>query len=394
MKVKKHYNPGNLMAWAGLMIVLPFMQCGSPKAPITNDATEKKTLEVVSNNNIHFSHIIELYVWPGEYPTRPIIVDAYRYFDAHKQHPAITFSDSLLKNEIFYFDELTEVLLYADDFPKRSFKLPLAYSPYSDRQDILTEWVNLIIDFYEDSNAEHFFTTHQDFYEGAILEVKANLPKMDFVQEIEAYYRESRLSYTIIPGPEMPTGGEYGTRGIGPYVYTADGLHIYQVISASLPVPYSNEGQYEYYGFDNEENTLRMSFHEFGHAFVNPMFESDTSLLTLVSASEHLFTPEWQRIMAKQNYVDWLTVIEEHFVRLGEIRLAQRTGKTAWAEELREMHTEELQFIFLPYLEELILEYEDDASYKEMKDFVPGVLQGLAKFETEYVDRSLLSNRR
>lgn len=164
-----------------------------------------KQIEVRFNPNIHTSHVIELFVWPGEYPTRPIVVAAQQYFEPFKDHPAIIFSDSLLQNEIFYFDELTEILLYLEAFPSTNFKHPLSNSPYADRIPIITTWIENLAQFYEDAKVEDFLLKHQDFYQGAKQEVLKNLPPMNFAEQIESYYRKSKLSYTIIPAPEMPT---------------------------------------------------------------------------------------------------------------------------------------------------------------------------------------------
>ena len=106
-----------------------------------------------------------------------------------------------------------------------------------------------------------------------------------------------------------------------------------------------------------------MSYHEFGHAFVNPLFETNEQLVKTVDKYEHLFTPGFKEVMRKQNYTDWLTVMQEHLVRLGEIRLAERSGNKKWADELRTYHIEQLKFVFLPDLEESIKKYESNRSY-------------------------------
>ena len=242
------------------------------KEPEISKSEKIKKIDVEFNPNISTSHIIELFVWPGDYPTRPVVVDAQEYFEPYKNHPAVKFSDSLLINEIFYFDELTEVLLYLEEFPSTDFKYSLANSPYSERTTVINQWVKKLGAFYKDANVERFLKEHKDFYNGVRADVENNLPPNDFVTQIESYYRDSKKKYTIIPAPEMPTGGAYGYRGIGPYVYSDDGLLIYQVISASKPAKKdSTNNTFTEFGFDNREFILRNSFHEFGHAFVNPV---------------------------------------------------------------------------------------------------------------------------
>ena len=216
----------------GLIICL-LGSCGENKEKEPKAETVDKKIEVVSNPNIHTSHIIELFVWPGEYPTRPMVVEAQQYFKDFKDHPALKLSDSLLINEIYYFDELSEILLYMEDFPSTTFRYPLENTPYGNRADEIQSWVNELARFYKDANVETFLKQYDFFYEGAIEEVRFNLPSDNFIGLIEDYYRDQMVSYTVIPAPEMPTGGAYGTRGIGPYVRTPEGMAIYQIISAS-----------------------------------------------------------------------------------------------------------------------------------------------------------------
>jgi len=352
-------------------------------------SVDQKQILVESHPNIHTSHIIELFVWPGEYPIRPLVVKAQKYFEPFKDHPAIKLSDSLLLNEIFYFDELTEILLYLEDFPSTQFKYPLENSPYAAKEKIITNWIEKLSEFYKDAGVESFLNENDGFYQGARQEVISNLPSNDFVEQIESYYRETKLSYTIIPSPEMPTGGAYGYRGIGPYVYTPNGMRIYQVISASLPVRKDSISQKYYeFGFNNKEFILRNSYHEFGHAFVNTILNKEENEL-LLNQYEYLFTKELKDVMLDQNYDNWFDCIAEHLVRLGEIRLAERSGNKKWADELRQYHTRELNFIFIPELEKKIIQYENDQRFENFEEFLPNLLEVLKDFDSNKIKNKI-----
>lgn len=375
-----------------LTVLISFLLVACQNAQQTREAINKR-IEVEFNPNIHTSHVIELIVWPGEYPTRPMVIEAQKYFEPFANHPAIELSDSLLQNEVFYFDELTEILLYLEDFPSTTFKYPLENSPYADRQEIIKEWIQALSVFYQDANVEGFLDSYGDFYQGAREEVLQNLPPADFVEQIESYYRDNRLKYTIIPAPEMPTGGVYGQRGIGPYVYTPNGLEIYQVISASLPVQKDSlSNKYEVFGFYNKEFVLRNSYHEFGHAFVNPVLAKQKNE-RLIYKYEHLFVPELKQVMLKQNYDNWFDCIAEHLVRLGEIRLADRSGNTKWADQLRNQHINQLHFVFLNEFEQKIKEYEGDESYESFEEFLPELIGVLELFDEEEIKYRIEKNR-
>ena len=209
----------NLFYRFALIILLCIcISCGQNTTNNPEDKTVQKEIQVEINRNLITSHIIEHMVWEGNYPSRPMVLEAKSKFDKYKNHPAIKLSDSLLLNEIFYFDELTTFLLYTEDLPSIQFKYPLEGTIYEEKRDIIERWLSLISQFYIESDIEGFISENQSFYEGAVQEVKNNLPPKDFVNQLESYYRTQRLSYTLIPSPEMQTGGEYGYRGIGPYI--------------------------------------------------------------------------------------------------------------------------------------------------------------------------------
>ena len=372
------------------LVIAPLVLIASCNNHVSDRADSfNKKIEVESNSNVHTAHFIELFVWPGEYPTRPIVVAAQEHFAPYKDHPAIIFSDSILQNEVFYFDELTEILLYLEDLPSTNFRYTLSNSPYAGREQVINRWMGLLSDFYQDAQVESFLRNHSGFYRGAQNEVQKNLPPADFISQIESYYRTEKCSYTIIAAPEMPTGGAYGQRGIGPYIYTDEGMKIFQIISASLPVEKdSYSKQYEYFGFDNKEFTLRNSYHEFGHAFVNTILSKEENLAVLDSY-RHLFTPKLQERMQEQNYGTWFDCIAEHLVRLGEIRLADRSGDLKWSKELRSEHTNRLHFVFMPELEDAILMYEADSIHGTFEEYLPELFRSLDNLSSETIDHRI-----
>ena len=376
-----------------ILILFSVVLIGCNSKVKKENKTITKKIEVKSNPNILTSHVIEMFVWPREYPTRPMCVSAQKYFEPYKNHPAVKLSDSLLLNEIFYFDELTEILLYLEEFPSTKFRYSLKNSPYANRTEIINEWVRKLSDFYVDADVETFLSDNQEFYNGAISEVKKNLPPENFIQLIEDYYRESKESYTIIPAPEMPTGGEYGQRGIGAYVFSDKGMLVYQVISASLPVKRDSlTNTYTTFGFDNKDFILRNSYHEFGHSFVNPIIAKE-KFQNLLKNYEYLFNSNLKEAMKKQNYHTWSDCIAEHLVRLGEIRLAERSGNNKWAEELRKYHYEQLHFVFLPELEQQIKIYENDTSYPSFESYLPELLKILEKFNLKSIEKRITAHK-
>ncbi len=354
----------------------------------TGDKTAPRQIDVELNSNVHTQLILEHFVWPGGYPKRPMIVASYEYFDNFKDHAAVLFSDSLLKNEVFYSDELMEILLYSEPLPSTRYRYPMKNTPYESRIALIDKWKAKVAKFYIDANVEGFLESNKEFYSGAIEEVISNLPKNDFINQMESFYRDKKIKYTIIPAPEMQTGDQ---RGVGPYVRTKDGMLVYQIISASLPIEKSDGSAYRQFGFNDKEYILINARHEFGHAFVNPILEK-SDITELLGKYENLFTPSLQKVMENQNYGTWWDCVAEHLVRLGEIRIAERSDETLLSKNLREEYIKSRKFIFLPELEQKIKEYETSDKYATFESYIPILMTTFESFSPEEVNERLEKN--
>lgn len=353
------------------------------------DKAESRQIDVELNYNIHTQLILEHFAWPGKYPTRPMIVASAEHFDKFKDHPAVLFSDSLLRNEVFYSDELMEVLLYSELLPKTGYKYSLKNTPYENRIDLIDKWKEKVAEFYIDADVKGFLESNKEFYDGAIDEIVINLPSNDFIDQMESFYKDKKLKYTIIPAPEMQTGDQ---RGVGPYVRTKDGMLVYQIISASQPIDeLSRLSDYQQFGFNDRNYILTNARHEFGHAFVNPLLEK-VVITELINKYEGLFTPKLRNVMENQNYGTWWDCVAEHFVRLGEIRIAERSGDISLSANLRLEYTDNKKFIFLPELEQRIKEYESNTKYQTFDNYLPDLIKTFDSFSAQEVDKRLEKN--
>lgn len=72
----------------------------------------------------------------------------------------------------------------------------------------------------------------------------------------------------------------------------------------------------------------------------------------------------------------------KHIVRLGEIRIASALGDLETAKRLRKSYVEEKKFIYIPYWEEKIVEYETNREkYESFDMFFPGLIQVFSEIE-------------
>jgi hypothetical protein len=96
--------------------------------------------------------------------------------------------------------------------------------------------------------------------------------------------------------------------------------------------------------------------------------------------------------MQKQNYGTWWDCVAEHLVRLGEIRIAERSRDSLLANRLRVENIEKNKFIFLPELEEKIQVYEANKKYDSFLSYLPELITTFEQFTVQDVNKRLLKN--
>src|SRR5215204_4883912 len=143
------------------------------------------------------------------------------------------------------------------------------------------------------------------------------------------------------------------------------------------------------FGLDNKALFLLNARHEFGHSFVNSLLErADVS--ALINKHTELFTPALQKVMGDQNYGTWWDCVAEHLVRLGEIRIAERSRDSILATKLRFENIEKKKFIFLPELEEKVKQYESNKMYKSFLSYLPELINTLEQFNVQKINSRIL----
>jgi len=91
---------------------------------------------------------------------------------------------------------------------------------------------------------------------------------------------------------------------------------------------------------------------------------------------------------------NWEVCVIEHLVRLGEIRIAVAMGDEKEANRLRKMHVNEMGFILLPMLENLVVGYESDhAKYSDFKSFLPVIFESLHRLTPQDIDKLVQHNK-
>ena len=96
----------------------------------------------------------------------------------------------------------------------------------------------------------------------------------------------------------------------------------------------------------------------------------------------YLFVPIRDK-MANQGYNNWWACVTEHIVRLGEIRISYALGDSLRANRIRNDYINNRNFIYLPYLEKNILDYEKNKDiYHSIDEYMPDLLKSFSKIDT------------
>lgn len=292
-------------------------------------------------------------------------------------------------------DVMMEILLAQPEFDllqkPSDFRFSQTHLKIDERivlENIISNYLQVIYDFYQTEKIDNFFTKNANFYSGAINEVQTHIPR-GFTDAMEEFYGDSSEKYIALVSPMMiwPIDENEG-RGIGATVEKGNKKVVYEIMSPYVQVPVvSSQQEYNQFGFDFQPRARTLTVHEFGHSFVNSELEPHQKQ---IENSSNLFTDRLKKIMKTKGIQTWNVYVIESFVRLGEIRIAEIQEDKERADYLRNYHTNLEHFIFIPQLEEKAIEFENNREKFPMwKDFIPELLGVFDKSTPEFVNEKL-----
>ncbi len=219
--------------------------------------------------------------------------------------------------------------------------------------------------FSEEINLDLYMKTSNPFYERAKEEVFINVSNKGFVETMEKFYKHAFSSYHLVPSLTIPKGMGFGIK-IKDNIYSVFGAVDFQ--------DFENESNLNM-GFTHKEKLNELTIHEFGHSFINPIVAKQPE--ALFQASEHLF-PTLKQAMNDQGYNTWRVCLYEHFVRAGEIFIAEKISNPESAERLKIEYITKRNFKYIPVILDELYRY-DRGEYEKYDDVVANVLLILSK---------------
>jgi hypothetical protein len=288
-----------------------------------------------------------------------MVYQDYKSF-ANSKHLAVAMGFA----EKLWLDYLINLLLQLDDFPQAQLKDSLDqkyYSRFSSTGDSrearmnASAFVNAMNQLYDEVNFATYLNQYQRYYTNALQQLNTGLPGPLLLGALENFYQGQFASYSMIPSLLIPPG-----MGFGLTHRITNQAHSFHVFGA-LDIPTITEGSDLDMGFSNKKHLEELSTHEFGHPFVNPVI--DHLPLEVFISTQTLFDPI-QSVMAKQGYSTWKSCLSEHFVRAGEIMIAQNLGHRDDASRLKTHYIQDRHFIYLPIILQQLEDYKTKRSYQ------------------------------
>jgi len=249
-------------------------------------------------------------------------------------------------------------LLEVDDAPDAritAFTDPEKLRGFSKKGDTAEARRNALVflaafnDFCHAVDFDHYLEENKKYYALAHADVAKNLPGDNVIRTMESFYRQRFNAYCLTPSLTIPTSIGYGkTHRSTRTVYNFFAPFSFQSFDSSAPNM----------GFNYPDKIRGLTVHEFGHSFVNPAV--DKLPKGLIDSTAYLYAPI-KETMSRQAYVSWKACLYEHFVRAGEVIVAEKLGDTAGARKGMEDNLKG-GFIYLPFIVEKLRAYDKDKS--------------------------------
>ncbi|MCM5663815.1 DUF4932 domain-containing protein [Galbibacter mesophilus] len=270
-----------------------------------------------------------------------------------------------------WYLDYTKYVLNLPELPNSSFRQEsLDFQDVFESIEEERRFFTALRGFYKEINFDVFLEEYQPFYDKMIQEVNNNLPEEDFITEMEHLYAKKANGYFLNASLTMPFSQGFA-------ITKSDRIG-YVFGSLTLPLEINDLNNLKL-GYSNSSELRNISVHEFGHSFVNPVIDKIED--SLIDDKKHLFEPIKEK-MSEQAYSSWKITLYEHFVRAGEIFIAEQLGDYETATKLSKDYIEKRQFIYLKQIIPAMRNwYNEEYFSKSYSNFVKETIENL-KFES------------
>lgn len=335
-----------------LILLIPVLL--SPR----EEAQQRKVLIQFDKNIELVGYLIHLVDPDDNDPEHPITIELNKYPD-DRHHPALANIFALAAD--LDYGTIIRLLYTLPDFPlSETYMIPdtmltsLGFESASEHEEI-RELITNVQQFSKESGFQKLWVNLKPFRDSTKVLIDENKPSHKLLKLMEEFYQQEFSNYYIIPSLTLWSGPGWGFR------------------SDSNTATFILGPLTKNYNYSDSDALQTLSIHEFGHSFVNATVLDYSQ--QVVTETSHLYESIKEN-MERQGYGNWSTSMVEHFVRSGEVILAEQIGNTNLKEKLLTEFVEDREFIYLPFIVDKLTHYRyqkelsyDDAVMLTLKDF-------------------------
>lgn len=249
--------------------------------------------------------------------------DLIAYFSRYPPQQAVAFFRGLSWDS-GWSDAYPTAMLYLSYPPELAVIQPIPphiYRAFHGEKNF-SRFVLALRHFARQTQFGHFFARSQKLYSLLRERLREKLAGADPTGEVEAYFGTRQISYHLVLSPLLHHGG------FGPHLGPPKGP--YEVYTLLGPT----EAAHGLPGYGPRDQLLQIIWHEFSHAFVNPL---SGEYYPMLRPHADLFAPLAEQ-MASIGYAHWFDCANEHLIRAVTARLAHHhlgaeAGRRALHEE-------------------------------------------------------------
>jgi len=284
------------------------------------------------------------------------------YFTPFKEHEAIRFAKQTRSEQGVSYDAVMSIAVALEITDSIRFRPNFSTSSIDQRWGLVsaTKFIQLLNQFYFDSNFKGFFVEHSTLYQIAEDRFSVALKDVDFNWFERFYGIKSNGNFNLILS--IPNGGG----NYGPKVIFNDGKEELYAIIGSCSADSLGQPSYS-------NRVSSAIIHEFNHSFCNPLIDANYPAMQLITNNIYNLVKEK---LSRQAYGEAKTMNYEILVRACVIRYYQRNEMNE--KLLKSQIAIEMSngFIWIDKLVDLLAIYEKNRDkYPTLKEYMPEIIK-------------------
>lgn len=288
------------------------------------------------------------------------------FFAKYYNHEAIRLAEDFTQKG-FSYDAPPNFIINVNPLPDLEMINP--YSEYLIKRargkENLENFRKALIEISEKSNFISFFNFHRNDLEEVLKQTTKELNAEKIVSWLNNYFGFSGEEFHLVFAPAMFPGGGYAANRM-----EGDKNIIFQIVRES---GHSNEQPF----FQKNIKLAALTFHEFGHSYINPVVGMQKKLIDDFKLYD-LYEPVKEK-MKKIAYGTITTFFCETLVRsMTIVALEDYIGNTDFTNKLIQRE-ESMGFYLTEFTYNKLIEYKKDRKkYKSFKEYLPILFKDLS----------------